>query len=332
MTTLKNRLFLVSLLLVIALSGCNLPFNAGNETTQSINISHPTNGSTHPAGEWIIVRTEIAGSSGITSVQLMINGQVFREDKLATALQQGSIQQPWQPTQEGQYTLQSRAIGVDGSSFESSPVSIQVGPGAEQPVLTEAPTLLPENTPTPEETPSPAPPVATANQDSNCRFGPGPVYNVTGYLLTGKSAPIVGRNAESTWWVIVTDNGARCWVWDNLVTVSGDTSGVPVVDAPPTPVPTSPPLPAPSPTGPSGTLSCRSSVNLTWQAVSHPNGISAYNWEVSGPGVNESGQTAGTSVEFFVACGGNTYQWRVRAVDTLGNNGPFSAPTSFTIE
>lgn len=56
--------------------------------------------------------------------------------------------------------------------------------------------------------------------------------------LDGQTAPIEGRNAEWTWWWIVRQDGVgHCWVWDQLVKVSGDTSSVPIILAPPTPTP-----------------------------------------------------------------------------------------------
>lgn len=80
--------------------------------------------------------------------------------------------------------------------------------------------------------------MAEANVNSNCRFGPGSVYDVVGTLLEAQSAPIDGRNEDWTWWWIERQDGpGHCWVWDALVTVSGDTSSVPLIQAPPPPEP-----------------------------------------------------------------------------------------------
>jgi hypothetical protein len=92
--------------------------------------------------------------------------------------------------------------------------------------------------PSPELSPTLGQPFVTARQDSNCRSGPGTVYDVTSYLEGGDTSPIDGRNAASTWWRIErTEGSLHCWVWDQNVLVGGDTSLVPVIPEPPTPTP-----------------------------------------------------------------------------------------------
>ncbi len=81
-------------------------------------------------------------------------------------------------------------------------------------------------------------PMAMGLDNCNCRFGPDMDYDVVGYLYEDQSAPIDGRNADWTWWWIEKQDGyGHCWVWDNLVQVSGDTSGVPLIKSPPTSTP-----------------------------------------------------------------------------------------------
>ncbi|MBM3179592.1 MAG: hypothetical protein FJZ86_04485 [Chloroflexi bacterium] len=216
------------------------------------------------------------------------------------------------------------------TSTPAPPTTVTVPPIATTPPTS---TFTPTPTFTATFTSTPAPPTVTAFQDANCRFGPGSAYNITGSLLNGESAPIVGRNAETTWWVIQTKSGATCWIWDGTVSVSGDTSRVPVIAPPPTPTftPEVTPLSAPAPIAPSGELTCRSSVFLEWSAVSHPNGIDHYEWQVTGPGGTQSGSANNTKVEFFVSCS-SSYTWQVRAVDGDGNAGPYSDAMSFQIK
>ena len=93
-------------------------------------------------------------------------------------------------------------------------------------------------TPTPTLTEEPGPPFVIARMNANCRFGPGSIYDVVGYLLEGQRSAVAGRDAASTWWWIERVEGyGRCWVWDDLVEREGDFSQVPVVPAPPTPTP-----------------------------------------------------------------------------------------------
>lgn len=93
-------------------------------------------------------------------------------------------------------------------------------------------------TPTPTPTATLGPPFVIASMNTNCRSGPGSVYDVVSYLLQDERAAVSGRDAASTWWWIDRLDGfGQCWVWDNLVAREGDFSQVPVVPAPPTPTP-----------------------------------------------------------------------------------------------
>jgi len=82
------------------------------------------------------------------------------------------------------------------------------------------------------------PPIAIGLVNSNCRFGPGSVYDILDYLLQDQETPIVGRDAQWFWWRVERiDHPGACWVANNLVDERGDTRQVPVVPAPPTPTP-----------------------------------------------------------------------------------------------
>ena len=96
-------------------------------------------------------------------------------------------------------------------------------------------TPLPSDTPTITPTATPAIPMIAATSVSvNCRFGPGTGYITTGALNPGLSVPILGRNAGGGWWQIQNPSDSRynCWVGNSVTTVTGDTSGVPVVEPP----------------------------------------------------------------------------------------------------
>jgi hypothetical protein len=97
-------------------------------------------------------------------------------------------------------------------------------------------------TETHEPTPTPslprATPLAEAVQTANCRFGPGTIYDVVGCQLEGQSAPIVGRNAEDTWWAItIPERRQPCWVSGGTLQASGDLGPAQILAAPPTPKP-----------------------------------------------------------------------------------------------
>jgi CSLREA domain-containing protein len=77
-------------------------------------------------------------------------------------------------------------------------------------------------------------PIATLKNDANCRKGPGTGYSVVTMLPRGGTYPIDGRNAEGGWWwVRLPGQLGHCWVAGQNVEGSGDTGGIPVVEAPP---------------------------------------------------------------------------------------------------
>ncbi len=111
-------------------------------------------------------------------------------------------------------------------------------PGMAAATSSATPTPTPVITSTPTPTATLGPPQVTADENLNCRAGPGKVYDVTGYLLAGQTAPVDGKNAQATWWWIERQDGpGHCYVWQGGVTESGDFSAVPVVPDPPTPMP-----------------------------------------------------------------------------------------------
>ena len=127
-----------------------------------------------------------------------------------------------------------------------------------QPTDTQAPTdnPLPTDTALPTEipgetfTPTSSVPTFTAAQAGFCRLGPSTIYPEIRTLNAGDSRPILGRSISpvdgvSVWWEIEI-SGLRCYISSDLGTVSGDTSGVPLREAPPTPTPT--PTPTHTPT------------------------------------------------------------------------------------
>lgn len=117
-----------------------------------------------------------------------------------------------------------------------------------QPTSTPEPTS--EASATPQATPSGASPSPTAtvaltpeaaivatltvtdtNDYVNVRSGPAITHTVLGQLNKGQTAPITGKNAGATWYLI-DFNGKPGWVYAVVARVSGDTNAVPVVVVP----------------------------------------------------------------------------------------------------
>jgi uncharacterized protein YraI len=123
--------------------------------------------------------------------------------------------------------------------------------------------MLQANTPSvPPAAPTPPPPpkpIVIAHKNGvDLRSGPGPEYTKVGLLKQGGSLEIVGRNGDSSWWLVSTPNGLA-WVSADAVMVENVNEGIPVVTTPALLVlPTlgdsqSTPASAPTPTRLSGT-------------------------------------------------------------------------------
>lgn len=89
--------------------------------------------------------------------------------------------------------------------------------------------------------------------------------------------------------------------------------------------------PAPNLRSPKGSLSCRTSVTLDWDAVSDPSGIKNYTvkW-TRNDGQTGGTVTTGTSHGISVTCG-KSYTWSVQATDNANNTGAKSS-ASFSIQ
>ncbi|MCQ3939070.1 MAG: hypothetical protein DPW18_18805 [Chloroflexi bacterium] len=82
-------------------------------------------------------------------------------------------------------------------------------------------------------TPTFSQPLASFEDVTNCRTGPGTNYERVTQILPAISVKIVGFYPPN-YWVVETDKGL-CWVSGEFVTPSGSYTTVPTVTAPPTP-------------------------------------------------------------------------------------------------
>jgi hypothetical protein len=86
-------------------------------------------------------------------------------------------------------------------------------------------------------------PILITNGPSRVRTGPGLHYADFFFLSGDTNLPILGRNAERTWWAVPGPGdgpGPYGWISAAIVTVQGDTTEVPILPAapvPPTPWP-----------------------------------------------------------------------------------------------
>ncbi|OGO20336.1 MAG: hypothetical protein A2Z14_19330 [Chloroflexi bacterium RBG_16_48_8] len=107
--------------------------------------------------------------------------------------------------------------------------------------MTPSPTVV-EVSPTPTPTATPASPKVRADYNANVRSGPDEVYPVIDFFLAGEEADVIGLNIHATmgtWWYIRRiGQGLNGWVWGGAVTFSGDATGIPYLESPPTPTAT----------------------------------------------------------------------------------------------
>jgi hypothetical protein len=86
---------------------------------------------------------------------------------------------------------------------------------------------------------TPGPPMMSVSVDTNCRSGPGLLYDYLGALMTYEQAEVLAIGSEPGFWVIENpDNpGTECWVGEQYASIQGDTTGLPIRTPPPTATP-----------------------------------------------------------------------------------------------
>ena len=105
---------------------------------------------------------------------------------------------------------------------------------------TATPTVPPPTVP-PTQTVTPNFAAVTATYNVSVRSGPGEEYPIVDLFLQGQTAQVIGRYDDTpigTWYLVSRiGQGINGWVWSGAAEASGDLSGVPVLEAPPTPEP-----------------------------------------------------------------------------------------------
>lgn len=111
-------------------------------------------------------------------------------------------------------------------------------------------TATPQFSPTPGPSSTPSVPQVTVSTNTNCRVGPGVIYDLIDSLLIGQTAEVVGKNSGvPNYWVIKRPNGSgTCWLWGEYATVTGNTANLPEYPVPPTPTPSPTPTATYTPT------------------------------------------------------------------------------------
>jgi len=133
------------------------------------------------------------------------------------------------------FTAAAQTIAAEASQAASP--SITPLPAAASPSPAE--TFTPTETPSPTSTATPSITTISVSVDTNCRSGPGKVYDYLGGLFVGETAEVLGKSPGGNYWYIRLPKSPSvfCWVTGEYATFNGDTTLLPVFTPAPTPTP-----------------------------------------------------------------------------------------------
>jgi uncharacterized protein YraI len=216
----------------------------------SVVITSPVDGGEVPLNLPVTVQTTASDPSGVTRMELWVNGVKTAEAASPAAQGQPTLTASlqWVPVTPGNYRLEIKAYNAQNSV--SNPTFISITTIGRLPTLT--PTFTPE---TPTATVL-AIPSLTARTDLNVRAGPGTNYDLVGLLPPGVTAEIIGRDESRQWWQIRFDPapGGIGWVSaDPAFSTTSNVANVPVAQIPATSTSTSTPTSTPTPVPPTQT-------------------------------------------------------------------------------
>lgn len=137
------------------------------------------------------------------------------------------------PGQSSEPSLEDQAATLVAMTLNATaPGEPEVTPQGTRPANT--PTQAASTGPTATITPTYSVPMLEVEEPTNCRSGPGQVYEIITVFQPGAKAEIVGRSTENNWWLINNPFGSgTCWISAEFATVSGSESTVNVVTPPP---------------------------------------------------------------------------------------------------
>ncbi|HQK05405.1 MAG TPA: hypothetical protein PK558_05410 [Anaerolineaceae bacterium] len=135
------------------------------------------------------------------------------------------------------------ALNVALTQFAASQTAA-VPPTAEPTATVAIPTAAPEvlsppNTPEPAFTPTRGGVWLTVQENTNCRSGPGSLFDFMGLINAGQQVEAVARSTVGEYYYIKnpTSYSDYCWLWSRYTTIAGDTGTLPVFTPQPSPTP-----------------------------------------------------------------------------------------------
>lgn len=104
---------------------------------------------------------------------------------------------------------------------------------------TETPTVTATETrvPTPTDTATPVPPMAEVMRESNCRVGPGGIYELVATYQAGQKLEVVAKDLGGGYWFVKNPEKPeeQCYLLAQNITITGDTVALPKFTPRPSP-------------------------------------------------------------------------------------------------
>jgi hypothetical protein len=104
---------------------------------------------------------------------------------------------------------------------------------------TETPTETATETPVPSptDTATPVPPMAEVNRESNCRVGPGGIYELVATYQAGQLLEVVAKDLGGGYWFVKNPEKPeeQCYLLAQNITITGDTVALPKFTPRPSP-------------------------------------------------------------------------------------------------
>jgi hypothetical protein len=105
------------------------------------------------------------------------------------------------------------------------------------PTFTLTPTIT--DTPTITETPTPEVAMVYVSENTNCRTGPGTIYDWLTTISQGQEVEAIARSDVGDYWYVKRPDppNSPCYLWGKYATPTGPHESLPVFTPPPTPTP-----------------------------------------------------------------------------------------------
>lgn len=339
------------LLALIFLVGCG-----GNATSTSVWIDAPLNNITLNGTQPISIEGHASSPAGIAKIEITVNGELVKIiNDLPIDGTLGEFQTVFNPPGPGEYTIEAIATSNDDEVSLPEMITFNITEAIaadtnepEPPQTNDTSTLVPSSTEEPITEPLQVhfwadPAVVRAG---NCTTLHWEVSNALDVVFAGASREFTGSEAvcqcvESTYPLTAISQEGVPEVFQVTVFVSGKCA---------TSIsPTIPPTRSPDTMGPSppiqikpndnSSLGCTADIMLQWASSSDPSGILEYRIEVEHHPGDDNWQPVSGSIftgihslehQLAVECG-DTYRWRIQAIDSERNFGDWSDWFTFTV-